>query len=74
MGKHHILGDRHKEPAKITKMEWSWKLRSTDFQEGVKGYGGQTDKGQNASFRSDNKNAHLTTAAAVSVGGMNRSL
>lgn len=55
-------------------MEWSWKLRSRDFQEGVKGYGGQTEKGQNASFRSDKKNAHLTTAAAVSVGGMNRSL
>lgn len=33
----------------------SWTLRSRDFQKGViktvKGYGGQTRKGQNASFR-----------------------
>ena len=37
-------------------------------------YKGQTEKGLKASLRLNNKNGHLTTAAAVSVGGTNRIL
>lgn len=36
--------------------------------------GGQIRKGQNALFRFDNKNPHLTIAGEVSVGVMDRSL
>lgn len=40
----------------------------------VKDYGGQIRKGQNVSFKFDNKSPHLTIAGAVSVGSMERSL
>ena len=39
----------------------------------VKGSGGQIRKGQNASFKFDNKNPHLPIAGAVSMDGMDRS-
>lgn len=76
--------DRHAEAAKATTMEWvermrSRKPRNREFQEFqvikiVKGSKGQTSKGQNASFRFDNKNLHLTIAEVVWVGSIVRSL
>lgn len=76
--------DRHAEPAKATMMKCaektrSRKPRSREFQEFqvikiVKGSKGQISKGQNASFRFDNKNLHLTIARVVWVGSIVRSL
>lgn len=34
IGETLTFGDRHAEPAKITKMEWSWELRRRDFSRG----------------------------------------
>lgn len=74
---------RHGKPTKATKMTRSERSDNRSqweeiFKNGmikiVKDYGGQIRKGQNASFKFDNKNPHLTIAGAVSVGGMERSL
>lgn len=73
--------DRHAEPAKATMMKCagrtrSGKPRSREIQviNIVKGSKGQISKGQNASFRCDNKHLHLTTAGILWVGGIVRSL
>lgn len=73
--------DRHAEPAKATMMKCaermrSRKPRSREFQETkiVKGFKGQISKGQNASFRFNNKNLHLTIVGVVWVGSIVKSL